>query len=134
MKISGKCLCGKLTYEADADPNLVCVCHCKDCQRQTGTAFATLVIIPRDTFKMDGERRTFTQAGGSGQPLKRHFCPDCGSPIAIDAAVLPDSVLISAGTLDDTSFVKPTRNIFCSSAQRWVPLTQDTPNFPLGPS
>jgi hypothetical protein len=134
MKMSGKCLCGRITYRADAEPALVCVCHCKDCQRQAGTAFATLVIIPRDTFKMGGESKTYTQAGGSGQPMKRHFCPDCGSPIAIDAAAVPDMILITAGTLDDTSFVKPTRNIFCNSAQSWVPLTQDTQNFPQGPS
>ncbi len=37
MKLSGKCLCGRLTYSADAEPALVCVCHCKDCQRQAGT-------------------------------------------------------------------------------------------------
>jgi len=134
MKMAGKCLCGNLTYSADADPVLVCVCHCKDCQRQAGTAFATLVIIPRNTFKLNGESKIYTQPGGSGQPLKRHFCPDCGSPIAIDAAVLPEMVLLAAGTLDDTSFIRPTRNIFCNSAQSWVPLTQDTQNFPLGPS
>ena len=134
MKMSGKCLCGGLTYSADAEPALVCVCHCKDCQRQAGTAFATLVIIPRDTFKMHGASKTYTQVGGSGQPMNRHFCPDCGSPIAIDAAVVPDMVLLTAGTLDDTSFVRPTRNIFCNSAQSWVPITQDTQNFPQGPS
>lgn len=134
MKMTGKCLCGKLTYSADAEPALICVCHCKDCQRLAGTAFATLVIIPRETFRMAGESKTYTQAGGSGQPMKRHFCPDCASSIAIDAAVLPDMVLLTAGTLDDTSFVKPTRNIFCSSAQSWVPITPDTQNFPQGPS
>src|SRR4051812_27857819 len=134
MRMSGKCLCGKLTYSADAEPALVCVCHCKDCQRQAGTAFATLVFIPKDTFQLNGESRSYTQAGGSGQPMVRHFCPECGSPVAIDAAVAPDIVLIAAGTLDDTSFVKPTRNLFCSSAQSWVPLTQDTQNFPQGPS
>jgi hypothetical protein len=134
MKISGKCLCGKLAYSADAEPALVCVCHCKDCQRQSGTAFATLVIVPRDTFKMSGESKIHTQQGGSGEPLKRYFCPDCGSQIAIDAAVVPNMMLLTAGTLDDTSFVRPTRNIFCNSAQSWVPITQDTQNFPQGPS
>jgi hypothetical protein len=134
MKMSGKCLCGQLTYSASAEPALVCVCHCKDCQRQSGTAFATLVIIPRDTFTMDGESKTYAQTGGSGQPVKRHFCPDCGSAIALDAAVVPNMILLTAGTLDDTSFVKPTRNIFCNSAQSWVLLTQDTQNFPQGPS
>jgi hypothetical protein len=134
MKMSGQCLCGKLTYSADAEPALVCVCHCKDCQRQAGTAFATLVIIPKETFRLNGESRTYTQPGGSGQLMKRHFCPQCGSPVAIDADAVPDMVLLAAGTLDDTSFVKPTRNIFCASAQPWVPITQGTQNFPQGPA
>jgi len=134
MEMTGKCLCGKLSYSANAEPALVCVCHCKDCQRQSGTAFATLVIIPNETFRMHGESKTFTQPGGSGQPVKRHFCPECGSAIAVDVAALSNMVLITSGTLDDTSFVKPTRNIFCNNAQSWVPLTRDTHNFPGPPS
>ena len=123
MKMIGRCLCGKLTYSADAEPALVCVCHCKDCQRQAGTAFATLVIIPNETFRMEGESKTFTQPGGSGQPVKRRFCPECGSTVTLDAAVLPNMVLITSGTLDNSSFVKPTRNIFCDSARlRGLPL------------
>jgi hypothetical protein len=129
MMMTGKCQCGKLSYSANAEPALVCVCHCKSCQRQTGTAFATLVFIPNETFKMEGETRTFTKPGGSGKPVKRSFCPQCGSTVVWDAAVAPNMVLIPSGTLDDTSFIKPTRNLFCDDAQSWVPLTQDTQNF-----
>jgi hypothetical protein len=134
MIMTGRCLCGKLTYSADAEPALVCVWNCKECQRQSGTAFASLVFIPSETFRMKGESKTFTQPGGSGQPVKRLFCPECGSTVALDAAAVPNMVLITSGSLDDTSFVKPTRNIFCNSAQSWVPLTQDTQNFSGRPS
>jgi hypothetical protein len=134
MMMTGKCLCGNLSYSANAEPALVCVCHCKDCQRHTGTAFATLVFIPNETFRMEGESKTFTRPGGSGKPVKRLFCPECGSTVVWDAAVAPNMVLIPSGTLDDTSFIKPTRNLFCDSAQSWVPLTQDTHNFPGPPS
>jgi|SRR5271166_3164002 len=134
MMMTGKCLCGKLSYSANAEPALVCVCHCKDCQRQSGTAFATLVFTPNETFRMEGESKTFTYPGGSGRPIKRRFCPECGSAVAIDFAVVPTMVAITSGTLDDTSFITPTRNLFCDSAQSWVPLTQDTQNFPGPPS
>jgi hypothetical protein len=134
MMMTGRCLCGKLSYSADAEPALVCVCHCKDCQRQSGTAFATLVFIPTETFRMEGESKTFTYPGGSGQPVKRRFCPECGSAVAFDYGVLPTMALIPSGTLDDTSFVKPTRNVFCDAAQSWVPLTRDTQNYPGPPS
>ena len=134
MRMSGRCICGQLTYTAEAEPTLVCACHCKDCQRQTGSAFATLVIIPNESFRMTGQSKAFIQPGGSGKPVARHFCPECGSTVALDVSALPNMVLITSGTLDDTTFVKPSRNIFCSSAQSWVPLTQDTPNFPGAPS
>jgi hypothetical protein len=134
MMMTGKCQCGKLSYRANAEPALVCVCHCKDCQRQSGTAFATLVFIPNETFKMAGESKTFTYRGGSGQPVKRSFCPECGSAVTLDAAAVPGMVLITSGTLDDTSFIKPTRNLFCDSKQSWVPLTHDTQNFAGRPS
>jgi hypothetical protein len=132
--MTGKCLCGKLAYSANAEPALVCVCHCEDCQLQTGTAFATLAFIPNETFRMEGESKTFTYPGGTGQPVKRLFCPQCGSAVALDYAVVPNMVAIPSGTLDDTSFVKPTRNVFCGSAQSRVPLTLDTQNFPGPPA
>jgi hypothetical protein len=134
MMMSGKCLCGNLSYSANAEPSLVCVCHCKNCQRHSGTAFATLVFIPNETFRIKGESKTFTTLGGSGKTVKRLFCPECGSTVVWDAAVAPNMVLIPSGTLDDTSFIKPTRNLFCAEAQSWVPLTQDTQNFPGPPS
>jgi hypothetical protein len=134
MRMSGRCLCGQLTYAADAEPALICVCHCKDCQRQTGSAFATLVIVPNETFTASGQSKAFTQPGGSGKPVARRFCPACGSTVALDVSALPNMVLITSGTLDDTTFIKPTRNIFCSSAQSWVPLAQDTQNYPGAPS
>jgi hypothetical protein len=83
---------------------------------------------------MEGESKTFTKPGGSGKPVKRLFCPECGSTVVWEAAVAPTMVLIPSGTLDDTSFIKPTRNLFCDDAQSWVPLTQDTQNFPGPPS
>jgi hypothetical protein len=75
-----------------------------------------------------------SQPGGSGKPVLRQFCPECGSTVALDVAALPNMVLITSGTLDHTAFVKPTRNIFCDEGQSWVPLTHDTQNFPGAPS
>ncbi len=134
MKMSGCCLCGSLRYTADAEPAMVCVCHCKDCQRQSGTAFGTFVIIPKADLRITGASKDYVWRGGSGETMSRRFCPDCGSAVAIDAAVIPDMILLAAGTLDDTSFVRPSRNIFCASAQAWVPITQGTENFREGPS
>jgi hypothetical protein len=129
-KMTGKCLCGQVHYSGEAEPIVMLACHCKDCQRHLGTAFSTLVGVPREAVSIEGNLKTYTAPGGtSGEPMNRHFCPNCGSPIIIEKEGSP-RILILAGTLDDTSFVKPSMNIFCESAQSWVPLSSDTQNFP----
>jgi hypothetical protein len=54
MKIEGGCLCGKVRYSADAEPTFVGVCHCKNCQKGTGTAFAVVVALPKAQLNVDG--------------------------------------------------------------------------------
>jgi hypothetical protein len=129
-KMSGRCLCGQVRYAGEAEPEFMRCCHCKTCQRHLGTAFSTLVAVPRDSITVKGSLNTYTEPGGtSGEPMHRHFCPNCGSPIIIEREGSP-RVVVMAGTLDDTSFVKPTMNIFCESAQSWVPMSSDAQNFP----
>jgi hypothetical protein len=131
--MTGRCLCGQVQYRANADPVSMLACHCKTCQRHAGTAFSTLVVVPREAVTITGNLTTYTEPGGtSGEPLHRRFCPDCGSPILLEREGSP-RVLITAGTLDDTSIVKPDRNIFCESAQSWVTLSPDMRNFPRYP-
>ena len=128
--MNGRCLCGQVHYSAQAEPIAMLACHCKDCQRHLGTAFSTLVAVPREAVAITGNLKTYTAPGGtSGEPMHRHFCPTCGSPVIIEKEGSP-RIMILAGTLDDTSFVKPTMNIFCESAQSWVQMSTDTENFP----
>jgi hypothetical protein len=123
-KFTGECLCGQVKYQGDAEPVVMLACHCKDCQRSTGSAFLTAVGVPADAVSFTGEMRTYTQPGGmTGLPLHRRFCVGCGSPVYLGR------VLLMAGTLDDTSFVKPSKVVFCESAQTWVPLPKDIPTY-----
>src|ERR1043166_4138790 len=85
-KITGGCLCGAVRYTAEADPTSVTVCHCLDCQKFTGSAFAALVPVSKDALTIDGALKTFSSPGDSGNPLLRHFCPECGSSIAEETA------------------------------------------------
>ena len=103
-EMTGGCLCGQVGYTANADPVFVGVCHCTHCQKQTGTAFSVLVGIPKSATSIQGRLKTFHDTGDSGQPVDRNFCPECGSPIFSDVAVMPGLTFIKAGTLDDTSW------------------------------
>ena len=129
MKIEGGCLCGKVRYSADVEPAFVGVCHCKNCQKQAGTAFSIVVAVPSPALTVQGTMKTFNDTGDSGKALYRRFCPDCGSPILTDADALPGVAIIKAGTLDDTSWLKPTMEIYCDSKQPWVELGGDQHRF-----
>lgn len=127
--LNGGCLCGSVRYSSDAEPALVAVCHCKNCQKQSGTAFGLIVGIPRSELKLQGNLKTYEDKGDSGGAVNRNFCPDCGSPITTDVAAMPDLTFIKAGTLDDTSWLNPTMNVYCDSAQKWIDIKDEGQNF-----
>jgi hypothetical protein len=134
--ITGRCLCGAVTYSAAAEPAVQAVCHCTDCQRQTGNPFSVLVAVPRDAFEISGDTlASFSTTGTDhGGETKRHFCSACGSPLFSDAAVMPQLVFIKAGSLDDASWLQPAVEAWTSSAQPWSPRFENTAQLDRGPS
>ena len=82
MKIDGECHCGKITYEADVDPETVRICHCTDCQVLSGTAFRTVVATQDEDFSLlSGKPKTYIKTADSGAKRAQVFCPDCGTPL-----------------------------------------------------
>jgi hypothetical protein len=128
-EMAGGCLCGQVRYSANADPVFVGVCHCKNCQRQTGTAFSVLVGVPNSALSIQGQLKTFHDTGDSGLRLERNFCPECGSPIFTDVAAIPGVAFIKAGTLDDTSWLDPKMHIYCDSKEQWTPMPEGVQVF-----
>jgi hypothetical protein len=125
----GRCLCGQVRYSANVDPDWIGVCHCQDCQKQTGSAFSVLVGIPKSAISIQGQLKTFQNKGESGQPVERSFCPECGSPIVFEAAVIPNLTFIHAGTLDDTSWLDPKVHVYCDSKEPWTPIPEGSQKF-----
>ena len=132
-QITGGCLCGKVRYSANVEPMFTGVCHCRDCQKFGGSAFAVVVAVPKDALSVKGDLRSFSKPGDSGQSIERRFCPECGSTICDEAAVMPGVVMIAAGSLDDASWLKPAMQIYCDSAQPWVQLGGGLQSFPKMP-
>jgi hypothetical protein len=128
--IIGGCLCGAVRYQGEAEPAFVGICHCHNCQRATGSAFAPVVGIPLAALQVEGEVKTFRDQGDSGKALLRRFCPECGSSLFYEAEGMPGLVMVLTGTLDDASWVKPAVQIFCDSAQPWVELGGEMQRFP----
>ena len=121
----GHCLCGEIAYEFDGDPLMSGVCHCKNCQRQAGTAFSVLAGVASANFRLTkGELKVYEDTGDSGNKVLRKFCGNCGSPIVSALSGQADTVYIKAGTLDDTSILNPAFHIWCDSAQHWVTIPE----------
>jgi hypothetical protein len=128
--ILGGCLCGAVRYTAEADPASGTVCHCRDCQRFTGSAFAALVRASKENVRITGTLKTFSSIGGSGNPILRHFCPECGSSIAEEPGARSGILVLNVGTFDDPALAKPSREIFRDDALPWVEVHGDIPRFP----
>ena len=90
--------------------------------------------MPNETFTLHGTTHSFTYAGDSGRKKTGSFCPRCGSMLTIEAEGFPGMTLIMGGTLDDTSWLKPTMQLFCDSAQPWVAISHDTKNHARMPT
>jgi hypothetical protein len=128
-EMTGGCLCGQVRYSASADPAIVVVCHCKDCQKQSGTAFSIEIGVPKSTMSIKGQVKTFHHTGDSGQPVERIFCPECGSPITSEIVVIPELSFIKGHTLDDTSWLDPKMHIYCDSKAQWTVIPDDSQKF-----
>jgi hypothetical protein len=129
VEFSGGCLCGAVRYSGSAEPMFSGLCHCQDCQKFTGTAFATVIAVPAAAVSVTGTLKTFTKTGDSGQSIHRRFCPECGSGIVDEADLMPGAAMLNVGTLDDPSWVKPISQIYCDSAQSWAILSGEIKQF-----
>ena len=128
---SGGCACGAVRYEIAAVPLFALNCHCRDCQRETGSGFAPVLGVATSAFTVTrGMPRSASVIGGSGKPVHRFFCGDCGSALYGLPEIRPDLVTIRAGSLDDPSVFRPTRDIFTTQAQPWDPMDPSLPKSP----
>lgn len=117
--ITGRCSCGTIQYEADGEPLYAVLCHCRDCQRTSGTGHVPVMGVRKTSFKLRGATKGHAVRGASGLNSIRHFCPNCGSLLFGTPEVAPDAVSIYVGTLDDPSIFKPTTVLFARSRHAW---------------
>ena len=99
----GGCLCGKVRYATLAVPGRVTVCHCRFCQRATGSAYMVEPIFTKEDFELvSGSPKTYDQVSeGSGKVVHIHFCGECGTKLWLSFERFPDAVGVYGGTFDD---------------------------------
>ena len=134
MKVEGACHCGKITFEADVDPQGVNVCHCTDCQALSGSPFRTSIISPATHFVLkSGTPRTYIKTAESGNQRAHAFCGDCGSPVYATAISNPTSYTLRLGTLKQRHELMPGKQIWARSALAQFRDLSGVPEHERGP-
>ena len=129
-EFTGSCGCGQLTYQMSSAPMFVHCCHCKECQKQTGSAYVLNAIIETERVTWSGKTTNHTLATPSGKGQKITRCAICGTAVFSEYLVrLGKLRYIRVGTLDNPDLCPPDAQIFTSSKQSWVPLNPDILSF-----
>jgi len=132
--VTGGCLCRDVTYQFAFDAVISAHhCHCKDCQKSTGSGKATIVFVPTEALSVDGDVKSYTVTGSDGSHVTRGFCGRCGSPVISFVAEMPEIRFVKAGSLDDPSWVEITSSYWQKSAMPWAPVDESCPAFKGNP-
>jgi len=124
------CRCGQLRVTASGEPVRVSVCHCLDCKKRSGSAFAVQARWPAAQLTIGGQSKTFVKVADSGNRATFHFCPECGSDLyyEIDGKFddkFNDLVAIPLGAFDDPYFVSPAFSVWEERKHDWVDVSGD---------
>ena len=134
VPFTGGCACGAIRYECTAEPLYMGNCHCRDCQRATGSAYFPAVGMAATAVRLlTGTPAVYEKLADSGHTMRRMFCGQCGAPVFLTNSARSNLVVLYAGSVDDPSWIRPTRDIYTASAQPWDHLDPTLPKFPQMP-
>jgi hypothetical protein len=132
---AGGCLCGAIRYETNGPPDRVVFCHCKFCQRATGSSFLLETMFARSNFKLlkGTPTRYELTSEGSGKAVVVNFCANCGTKIFLDLARVPNDIGLYSGTYDDPNWFDRlganSKHIFLDFAQKDTLIHAGLPVF-----
>lgn len=130
MKIDGRCHCGRVSFTAHIDPTRVMACHCTDCQVLSGAPFRAVVVAPIESFKIDGETRSYVKVAESGNRRAQVFCPECATALYATAPENATTVVIRLGCVAQRAELKPAAQIWQHSELPWL---SELPSIPGSP-
>ena len=124
---SASCRCGQLKAAATGEPVRVSVCHCLNCKKRSGSAFAVQARWPAEQVTIEGLSKTHVMLADSGNSATFHFCPDCGSDVYYENKGKFDGLIaIPLGAFDDPYFGSPEYSVWEQRKQDWVEIVGDS--------
>ena len=125
---TGGCLCGAVRFEIHGGIRNIICCHCSQCRKAQGSAFATNGIVASDQFRIvAGEDKLTAYESTPGQ--FKYFCKVCGSPILSKQPAVPDQVRVRLGTIESDIRERPQAHIFTTSKANWETICGDLPRY-----
>jgi hypothetical protein len=120
----GGCQCGALRYRVELSEAVTLYrCHCRDCQKQSSSAFGMSMILPAEAFEVTrGNPQSWSRTADSGRPVHGYFCGACGTRLYHTSPSRPGMVNLKPGTLDDPGDLQPIGDVWTDSRQAWVEL------------
>ncbi|MFZ1122843.1 MAG: GFA family protein [Candidatus Binataceae bacterium] len=131
MRLEGGCSCKAVRYKLTASPLIVHACHCRDCQRISGSAFVINIWIEKEFVQTSGAiPKSFLLEGGGGRNHEVFFCRKCGAYVWSRYHRAPgDALFVRAGTLDKPEAVTPDVHVYTRSKLPWLELPRGVPAF-----
>jgi hypothetical protein len=121
---TASCRCGQLRATVSGDPVRVSVCHCLNCKKRSGSAFAVQARWPQEQVTIEGRSDTFELVADSGNRATFHFCPDCGSDVHYDInGKFDGQIAIPLGAFDDPYFLTPAFSVWEERKHDWVVIS-----------
>jgi hypothetical protein len=114
------CQCGQLRAICEGEPVRVSVCHCLDCQKRSGSAFATQARWPSTHVTVTGEANTWVRTADSGHRATFRFCPQCGSTVAYVIEGWPGVTAVPLGAFADLDFPAPKFSVYEHRKHAWI--------------
>ena len=128
------CHCGALSLACEGEPRKISMCHCRDCQRRTGSAFSVAVFYEREKVHIEnGPTGSFERASASGFPVRFHFCARCGANVYWEAARLPALIGVAIGAFADPDFPCPEQSVWTRDKHHWLDLPEGMASFDANP-
>lgn len=133
MFASGGCLCGDVKFEISGAPLAGGQCHCKDCQRASGTGHMSLAFFKEEDVKISGQTASYAVTADSGNTNTRHFCPKCGGRLFGENTARPGLLAVAVGSCDDNSWFEAQRVVYVKDKPSWDVTSTEIANFNMMP-